>query len=521
MSNQQSTPRPERPEIGRSKIGNRKIRNRSSLTILVLLIATLAGHVLSRQGGGGGVVVTPLHPALAAAAVGTALTLPAVGDPWVRFSGRLDRAAVLQGGDGLVRLELALEAAESAPAALTSASPSTDLVVLLDRSSSMAGEKIVHARSAIDALIDQLTPADRFALVAWSDDARLAIPLTPASAESRSSWRRLVAEIAPGGGTDMSSGLDLADRLLSRRGSRLGATRVILISDGQANQGDSSPEGLSARAARFARAEINLSAVGVGEGFNEFLMSALADAGTGNFYYVDDPQQLAGIFTQEFEAGRTTVARAVAVEIEPAAGVEVVDAGGYPLERRQGGVVAFHPGSLFAGQQRQIWVTFKVSSQQPASLSPARLRTTYSNGERRRELRWQALPQIACVRDQERFMAAVDKETWARSLSDETFNQLQQRVAQYVSRGQRQEALQEISGYREHNERMNRTLQAPGVEQTLRQAEELAVEVEAAFEGEAQAYKQNVLSKKKLSSALDARRGGSKKSDSKKSQPPR
>jgi Ca-activated chloride channel family protein len=107
----------------------------------------------------------------------------------------------------------------------------------------------------------------------------------------------------------MSSGLDLALGVVGRVRGSGPATRIVLISDGHANEGDSSLEGLTGRAARAARDEVVLSAVG--EHFNELLLSAVADAGTGNYYYLQDTRELAAIFAQEFTATRHTVALAI------------------------------------------------------------------------------------------------------------------------------------------------------------------------------------------------------------------
>lgn len=483
-------------------------RNRRSLfVILALLIATLAGHVLSRQ-------PTPTNAVLPTLAPTTTTALAVVDDGRIRLSGHFDRNAVLEGGDGLVRMELTLAAADPSEMAccrLDIAHAPSDVVVVLDRSGSMDGDKLQHAKAAILELIGQLEASDRFALVAYADGAELLSSLIPAQPDARSSWRNRVAALAAGGGTNMSSGLDLAQEILGQRRERRGMSRIILISDGLANQGDSSPEGLQQRASRFAHLEMSLSTIGVGAGFNEFLMSALADAGTGNFYYLEDTERLAEVFANELDATRTTVARTVTVELAPALGIELADAAGYPLERRPDGTIQFQPGALFAGQKRQIWLTFKVPNQLQGSFPIGRLRATYSTGEAQAALAWQDLPEIACVADEERFLAAIDKDTWSRSVSEETYNQLQQQVAQYVRQGRRDEALQEITSYRDHYSQLNQSLQDENVANTLRQTDTLTSEVEGAFEGDHQALKQNLLSKEKLSSALDGRRQGSKK----------
>ncbi|HVN40360.1 MAG TPA: hypothetical protein VMW19_19530 [Myxococcota bacterium] len=126
-------------------------------------------------------------------------------------------------------------------------------------------------------------------------------------------------------------------------------------------------------------------------------MSALADAGTGNFYYLPDVRELAGIFAGEFAAARETVARGLVVELAPGSGIELVDAAGYPLER-MASRVAFRPGDLYAGQVRRVFLTLRAPTGREGALETGAL-----------ALRWQdpdgsgrappplALPSLACV----------------------------------------------------------------------------------------------------------------------------
>ena len=113
-----------------------------------------------------------------------------------------------------------------------------------------------------------------------------------------------MATIVPDGGTNMSSGLDLGLDTIDRMRASGRTSRAILISDGLANQGDATPEGLLRRAGRAARGEYVLTTVGVGADFNEYLMSALADAGTGNYYYLNRSDDLGSVFAREFDAAR-------------------------------------------------------------------------------------------------------------------------------------------------------------------------------------------------------------------------
>ncbi len=426
----------------------------------------------------------------------------------VTFTGQLDRAAVRVGGDGLVRMELLLGATNVRTQAAKRVP--TDLVVVLDRSGSMDGEKLVHARAAVAELIQQLDPQDRFALISYADDAETTIPLAAVTPEARRGWLATVSGLGTLGGTNMSSGLDLALSALQAGATAGRVPRTILVSDGLANQGDSSPEGLVARARRAARSEWPLSTVGVGSDFNEYLMTALADAGTGNYYFVERATDLGDVFAREFGAARTTVASAVAVEIAPAAGVRVVDAGGYPLETTGDGHVVFRPGTLFAGQERRIWVTLAVPQDAVVERDLGRFAVAYKDGDTARRVAFAQTPRVACVADDDAFFASVDTPTWERAVVVEEFNEMQATVARQVAAGKRDEAAATVKKFRDDTGKLNDRLRSKDVAQKLESLGALEARVDDAFRGADQKGKQNRLSKAGSAAAYDARRPGGK-----------
>jgi Ca-activated chloride channel homolog len=426
----------------------------------------------------------------------------------VSFAGTLDRTAVLVGGAGSVRMELVIGAE---PGETTSAPRMpTDLVVILDRSGSMAGEKIERARSAIRELVSRLGAEDRFALVTYSNAASLAIEPAPAADRTRGAWLETVATITPDGGTNLSSGLDLGLDTLERIRGAGRVSRAILISDGLANQGDATPEGLARRAARAARGEYIFSTVGVGADFNEYLMTALADAGTGNYYYLRTSADLASVFASEFDAARTTVASGLEVRIEPNAGIAVVDAAGYPLERT-GGAVVFRPESLFASQERRIWVTLSVPNQTAGDHPLGSFSLAYSRGGERSTLRFDEMPRVASVRHEDDFYASVDVSAWSRSVVIDGYNKMQEEVAREVKAGRRDAAIEKVRQFRAETEPLNARLQSDDVQQKLDSLGKLEVDVASAFVGENQPARQNKLSKAQSAAAIDERRAGSKR----------
>ena len=409
------------------------VRKRRWLTVALLFLLTLGGTLAAR-------LDAKTQPEPAFHQTGD-LTRGVVQNA-LSFGGRLDRGAVHVGGDGLIHLELIATGAKFSDRAMLRRP--TDVVVVLDRSGSMGGAPMVHAIAAIRELIGQLGESDRFALVTYSNGAQLAIPLEIARSEARERWTARLGSIAAGGGTNMAAGLDRAHSLVSNTREAGRIARIILLSDGHANQGDATPEGLARRSGRAVTGEYVLSTVGVGEGFDERLMSRLADAGTGNFYYVPNIGALAGIFADEFESARETVASALEIHIDTPAGVEVLDAAGYPIDMRSGYVIV-RPGALFSGQRRSFWVTLRVPAQNPGKtvLGGVRLRYRTPDGDQH-EARLAAFPAIAAVVDQTRFVASLDAEAVETHHVEETLNRLRQSVSSLVSRGHYAAARREL-----------------------------------------------------------------------------
>jgi Ca-activated chloride channel family protein len=274
-------------------------------------------------------------------------------------------------------------------------------------------------------------------------------------------------------------GLDIVD------GSRVGGRipRVILISDGLANQGDTSLSGLRTRARRAAVGEYTLTTIGVGDDFDEQLLATLADAGTGNYYYIESGADLAKIFSDEFETARESVARGLAVLIHPASGVEVVDAAGYPLERGAEGETVFRPGTLFAGQDRRIWVTLRTRWNSEGTRELGRFTLEYTEGEERKSLRFSEAPRIAVVADQDSFYASVDPESWSRSVIVDQYNDLRRKVAREMKAGNAAAAKMRIEAFRDKTEQMNTQLDLPEVTQQLKVLEGLETEVDDQLSG--------------------------------------
>jgi Ca-activated chloride channel family protein len=456
--------------------------------VLALLVATAAAGAAAHRRG----AVEQAPPG--------ALAFQAPGPGPVHFSGQLDRGALAVGSDGLARLELVIRADELPG---DGHRVPTDLVVVLDRSGSMQGAPLVHAKAAVRELVAGLGPRDRFALVAYASGAGLIAPLAEATSSARAEWLRSLEAIHANGGTNMARGIELGVAQLAARTGR--AARVVLLSDGHANEGDFSPGGLRARVQRGVRHEAIVSTVGLGDGFNESLMTSLADAGAGNFYYVRHAGELAGVFEDEFASASQTVASALQVVIEPRPGVQVVDAAGYPLEHA-GGRVSFRPGTLFGGQERRIWVTLRAPTAQAGSIPLAAVRLTYRSDGELYERSFAETPTLACLADEAEAEASVDVGAWARSVVVDETNALKQKVSSYLQAGRADEARRELDAFVQEKKRENAVRQQAPVTESIAEAEELYDAVQSAASPSAR----NRLSKELSAEGYDGRRVGAK-----------
>lgn len=134
-------------------------------------------------------------------------------------------------------LTLLVELTAPTPPTTTTRQPAT-LQVVLDRSGSMAGDRLEGAKQALVALIDRLDPTDNFGLVAFDDSVEVVVPAGPLT--SKSAVKDVIAAIDDGGSTDLSSGYLRGLQEARRVAGPTGAT-LLLMSDGHANAGVTDP----------------------------------------------------------------------------------------------------------------------------------------------------------------------------------------------------------------------------------------------------------------------------------------
>jgi Ca-activated chloride channel family protein len=233
----------------------------------------------------------------------------------VQTSTEWERPA-LPAGDGAATLMIRI-VAPVMPAGTSATRPAVDLACVIDRSGSMGGRPIELAKQAVSQAVGMLDRRDRAALVVYDDRVDLIHPLAPVDSRSRNEIRLGLARVDARGATNLCDGWLTGCRELARHDAPAGTggrvRRAMLLTDGLANVGEQSPDVIFRHATELRQRGISTTTLGMGEHFEESLLSGMAEAGGGNFVYLESAAQLARTF--ERELGRLTATTATRLNL--------------------------------------------------------------------------------------------------------------------------------------------------------------------------------------------------------------
>lgn len=194
--------------------------------------------------------------------------------------------------------------------------PPANLVFLIDTSGSMYGpDRLGLVKKSLKYLVDQLRPQDKVSIVTYAGSAGVA--LEPTSGSDKAKILAAINRFEAGGSTAGGAGLKLAYKMAERAKVKDGINRILLATDGDFNVGVNSTEELKALVSAEKDKGITLSTLGFGMGnFNDAMMVQIADAGNGNYSYIDNLKEGQKVLQEEMSATLVTVAKDVKAQIE-------------------------------------------------------------------------------------------------------------------------------------------------------------------------------------------------------------
>ncbi len=237
--------------------------------------------------------------------------------------------------------------------------PASTVIVVLDRSGSMAGHPLEAAKRAVLSLVERLDDRDTLGFVTFDNRTEIVVPARRVGDLGRDQIRRLVAGVQPGGMTDLSGGYLMGLEEARRTAGAAGAT-IILLSDGHANSGTTDPQTLRDLAAGAGAQAITTSTIGIGQGYDEAILGEMAIGGNGNHTFALDADAAAGALVSEVEGLLSKTVQAATLMIRPTS--EVVTVGvlnELPSHAVEGGVLV-ELGDFYSGEVRRLLLRLEV-----------------------------------------------------------------------------------------------------------------------------------------------------------------
>lgn len=191
-----------------------------------------------------------------------------------------------------------------------------NLVFLLDVSGSMdSPNKLPLVQKTLEILTERLRPEDKVTIITYSGDER--VVLEPTSGADKSTILKAIADLKAGGSTAGEQGIRRAYAEAEKAFIKNGINRILLATDGDFNVGITDFDTLKGLIAEKRKTGISLTTLGYGTGnYNEHLMEQAADAGDGNYSYIDSEQEAKKVLHRQLSSTLATVAQDVKIQVE-------------------------------------------------------------------------------------------------------------------------------------------------------------------------------------------------------------
>lgn len=278
----------------------------------------------------------------------------------VKLSAGLGQTVIPTSG-GKVYLRLSLEALAHE---VSESRPPINVALVLDRSGSMRGARIEAAKEAARMALARLGHDDIASLVSYNHNVET---LRPAGRLVRhGSFTSAIDRLSADGRTALYAGVTEGGRQVERHLSDRQINRVILMSDGLANVGPSSPGELAKLGQTLGSKGISVTTIGLGLGYNEDLMQRLALASDGNHAFAENPEDLIRIFNAEFGDALSIAAQDIEIIIEVRSGFRPVRVLGRHADI-EGMRVKVRFNQLTALNERYLVVELDASASAPMS----------------------------------------------------------------------------------------------------------------------------------------------------------
>lgn len=258
-----------------------------------------------------------------------------------------------------------------------------NIAIVLDKSSSMKGEKLNNAKKAARMAVSLLDSQDIVSIISYDTTVDVLVPATKVT--DKTAIYRAIDQMRSQGNTALFAGVSKGAAEVRKFLNKDRVNRVILLSDGQANIGPSSPTELGDLGLSLGKDGITVTTIGLGSGYNEDLMANLAGYSDGNHAFVQNAEDLAKVFKYEFGDVLSVVAQDVEIIIHCKNGIKplrILGRDGTIL----GQTVRTNMRQLYSEQEKYVLIEVEVpAGKAKQELNLADVNIAYQNMQSRRK----------------------------------------------------------------------------------------------------------------------------------------
>lgn len=256
-----------------------------------------------------------------------------------------------------------------------------NLALVIDKSGSMAdGDKMSRVKESLRTMVGKLRPNDIVSIIVFDTNAQVLFSANRIG--NGYELRQAIDCIQPGGSTNLHAGLMLGYKEAEKNFQKGATNRVILLTDGIANVGETEPNRIAAQSSEFNGQGLDLSTIGVGQDLNNDLLRTLAKSGRGLYHFISDYQDIDKVFVNEVQSLVSQVAKRVEVNVDYDSNLEIEKIFGYsPRYRSNGFTITLD--DMNNGLTQVIMARFRAKNQLKNTAS-VKIRLSYFSVEKQK-----------------------------------------------------------------------------------------------------------------------------------------
>lgn len=345
--------------------------------------------------------------------------------------------------------------------------PPLNVCIVLDRSGSMAGDRILSAKKFILQSLNYLSQSDILSVVTFGSSTETPIPAQ--HVDRLENFASKIQAIESVGGAALYDGLNQAAAQLRRYRTENSLNCIVLISDGPPTRGPREIDDFVSLAKSFASENLTITAVGIGNEINQELLSSLSRITNGSYSSISDGSDLTEVLNQEFDQLKSPIARNIQLEIKFRPSIEIEESLSTGATIR-GRSLQYHWDTLYSNQKIEAIVSGKIladgADDRFGKLSEATLRYTPVGAENRREITLNASAEASFVDSRRLSAESINRPALRTALAHEIALSISQ-ASDFSDEGKIDKAIRELRNSLNALKSINRDLEDNVVDSQL------------------------------------------------------